>query len=475
MAPTRSKTIRLARQIRKQQRHPVDQIKSDQLHRLQVLFKVAEQESAFYRQRWHAQGLSADRLRCLDDLQQFPVTRKVDLESNFPDGLAIASRKSPDWQYVGTRGTTRRVMVIHDFERRDHERAAIMVALTEDSPYRYGTKEVSIPPDACSVHCGIESDRADSVSQQLLALATRHVAWNRESISDLRGLVMDKWICAKTVLPPLPLDGDDSSLRECVSKLREERPVQLTALPEYLRALADYVRRTADQPPPIPVIRPMGANFPKTWKADIESALRGSLREHYGSREMGPMAFDCQRADGMHLLMSQHLIEIVDDNGNAVPEGEVGRVLVTDLHNLSMPIVRYNIGDLARMDSSECGCGRTTERIHLEGRVDDALVKQTGGLLTAEAVSNFFSSQSEVKDFQITEGLNGRLTIRVVPAEQMRVDERGLAERFVLWSGEHRDISVRITQAIRPEDSGKYRHCKNRPSKSADTRLRVNE
>ncbi len=52
--------------------------------------------------------------------------------------MAIEKSRTADWQYVGTRGTTRRVMVIHDFARRDHERAAIMTALTEDSPYRYG-------------------------------------------------------------------------------------------------------------------------------------------------------------------------------------------------------------------------------------------------------------------------------------------------------------------------------------------------
>ncbi|TWT81143.1 Phenylacetate-coenzyme A ligase [Planctomycetes bacterium CA13] len=462
LAPTQSKATSLARQMRRQQRWPIARIKEYQLSRLTELMRLAEQESQFYRQRWHQLGLSADRLRCLDDIRQFPITSKEDLESHFPDGIAVQSRRNADWQYVGTRGTTRRVMVIHDFERRDYERAAIMVALTEDSPYRYGTREVSIPPDACSVHCGIESDRAVSVSRQLLALATRRVAWNRESISDLRGLVMDTWICAKTVLPPLPLDGDDSVLRDCVRKLREQRPMQLTALPEYLRALADYVRISDDQPPPIPVIRPMGANFPTSWKTSIESALRGSLREHYGSREMGPMAFDCHQTNGMHLLMSQHLIEIVHD-GQPVLEGEVGRVLVTDLHNLAMPIIRYDIGDLARIDTSPCPCGRTTARIFLEGRVDDALVTDSGELLTAEAVSNFFYEQPEIKDFQLTEGRGGKLTLRIVPATKTDFNERAIEERFLSWMGQSRSISVRTTQAIRPEESGKFRHCKAQP------------
>ena len=474
LSPTRSKTTRLAREIRRHQRWPIERIAEFQLSRVKELFQLAERESPFYRQRWAELGVSADQLQVIDDVRRFPITSKQDLESNFPDGIAIASRRSPDWQYVGTRGTTRRVMVIHDFERRDFERAAIMVALTEDSPYWYGTREVSIPPDACSVHCGIESDRADSVTQQLFRLATRRVSWNSESISDLRGLVMDNWICAKTVLPPLPLGSDEDDLRACVAELRKKRPMQLTALPEYLRALAKYIESSGDIPPPIPVIRPMGANFPQAWKADIENAFRGSLREHYGSRELGPMAFDCREENGMHLLTSQHQIEVLRD-GLPVADGEVGRVVVTDLHNLAMPIIRYDIGDLARVEYGPCACGRNTPRIFVEGRIDDAFVTDGGRILTAEAISNFFASEPQVHDFELTEKQNGKWVLRVVPTDNATVDEQALAKRFLSWSGESRPISVRTTEVIRPEGSGKFRHCKSRSFHKIDSRTRVSE
>lgn len=470
LAPTRSKATKLARRIRRQQRWPISRIEDYQLTRLIELLQLAERESPFYRKRWSEIGVSARQLNNLDDIRQFPVTQKSELEANFPDGLSIRSRRSADWQYIGTRGTTRRVMVIHDFERRDFERAAGMVALTEDSPFRYGAKEMSIPPDACSVHCGLESDQAESVTQQLVAMATRQVPWNRESMSDLRGLVMNNWICAKTVLPPLPLDGTDDELRRFVAEIRKQRPIQLTALPEYLRALAEYILRTGDRPPPIAVLRPMGANFPKTWKAEVEDAFRGTLREHYGSREMGPMAFDCRETNGLHLLTSQHLIEVVR-NGQPVAEGEVGRVLVTDLNNLAMPIIRYDIGDLARIEYGPCPCGRNSPRIFMEGRIQDAFVLSNGKILTAEMVSNYFVQQPEIQDFELTESSSGRWTLRVVPAGSTEIDEGNLATRFLAWSGETRKISVRTTQMIRPEASGKYRHCKSRSFDKIDSSL----
>ncbi|MCS7466752.1 hypothetical protein NZK35_08865 [Stieleria sp. ICT_E10.1] len=470
LAPTRSRATPLAREIRRQQRWPLKKVRQQQFEQLRQLVLLAQEESSFYRERWSEHGISADSLKTLEDIQRFPITTKADLETNFPDGLSVQSRRNPDWQYIGTRGTTRRVMVIHDFERRDIGRAAIMVALTEDSPYRYGTREVSIPPDACSVHCGIESDREDSVSGQLFAMASRRVKWNKEAVSDLRGLVMDTWICARTTLPPLPLDGDEAALHHCVETLRKQRPLQLTALPEYLRALAQYIHRTGDQPQPIPVIRPMGANFPTTWKEEIETAFRGTLREHYGSREMGPMAFDCRFTNGMHLLTSQHLIEVVR-NGEPVLPGQVGRVLVTDLNNLAMPIIRYDIGDLARLDDAPCRCGRNSPRIYLEGRVDDAFVTKSGQVLTAEAVANFFANEPEVNDFQLTESQSGKWTLRVVPQANRSIDESSLADRFLAWAGEHRHLSVRTAYLIRPEESGKFRHCKSQSSNLIDSAM----
>jgi phenylacetate-CoA ligase len=459
LAPTRSCAHRLAQEIRRQQRWPIERIQQQQLEKIRTLVELARSESAFYKQLWKEKQLSALDLRTIDDLHKFPVTTKADLEAHFPDGLAIASRKNADWQYVGTRGTTRRVMVIHDFERRDAGRAAILVTLTEDSPYRYGTRELSIPPDACSVHCGLESNRAPSVTRQLYSLSTRRIAWNRESVSDLRGLVMDNWICKKTVLPPLPSESTDDQLRAIVKQICQQSPMQLVALPEYLRVLAKFILRTGQPAPQIPVIRPMGANFPASWKSEIEAAFGGNLREHYGSREMGPMAFDCSHACGLHLLMNQHCIEVVRD-GRPVADGEIGKVIVTDLNNLSMPIVRYEIGDLARIDLSPCACGRTTPRIHLEGRVEDAFVTGEGRILSAEAVANFFAHEPQIADFQLTEQV-GKWNLRIVPLPGVTLDELAVGERFLTWAGDSRPIMVRTTDSILPEASGKFRHCKS--------------
>tara|TARA_R110002049_G_scaffold285698_2_gene466854 strand:+ start:76779 stop:78278 length:1500 start_codon:yes stop_codon:yes gene_type:complete len=460
LAPTRSRMRSHVRSIRQRQRWPIEEIQRWQLDLFRQVVAVANEHSQLYRERLKRSGVTADSIETLDDIGHIPITTKSDIETNFPDRMVVAERRSSDWAYVGTRGTTRRVMVVQDFERRDAGRAASMITQVEDSPYRYGASVVSIPPDACSVHCGLENTRASSVTGQLFSIASFRKPFNRESVSDLRGLVMDQWVRRSHDLPPLALDSPGESLPECIEELRRHRPVQLVALPEYLRDLARYILRTGDRPQPIPIIRAMGANFPESWRDEVATAFRGTVREHYGSREMGPMAFDCIHRDGMHLLTDQHYIEVVRD-GKPVDDGEIGQVLVTDLQNYSMPIIRYQIGDLARLDRRPCRCGRQTPRIKLEGRLEDAFVLSSGRVLTAEAVSNFFATVPGVADFQLEEKANELWLLRLVPHDGHELDGDSIIEKFRAFSGVGGRISVRIVKLIRPESSGKYRHTKS--------------
>lgn len=461
IAPTGSRYPKMARAIAQRQHWPLARLEAFQLARLQQLVKLAQRNCAFYRQRWSEENLDHRSLSALRDLARFPITTKEDVENHFPDGMTVVERRSADWQYVGTRGTTRRVVVVHDFAKRDAGRACGQVVMASDSPFEVGDAQVAIPPDACSTHCGIEQPRAERVRDHLLDLATRRKKFNAEFMSDMRGLVMNRWIRRYTSLPPLPPGASEEDLAAYVAALRQLRPKQLSALPEYLRMLAQYVEQSGDRPPAIALLRPMGANMPASWKPSIERALGGTVRENYGSREMGPMAFDCRLRTGLHVLMDQFILEVVNPAGEPVNDGELGQVLITDLQNHAMPIVRYRIGDLARIERQVCGCGRSTDRIHLEGRVEDALVSKSGKVLTAEDVSNYLFNAFGIDQFELTESPNGKLQLRYVrPANLGETDEE-LADRFSQWSGLEHPMRARATQLIRPESSGKYRHCKS--------------
>ena len=109
-----------------------------------------------------------------------------------------------------------------------------------------------------------------------------------------------------------------------------------------------------------------------------ELAGKITLIDGYSSQECGAIALQCPQGDGYHVMSESMLVEILDDNGDHCGPGEIGRVVVTDLQNLASPIIRYDIGDYARLGAS-CSCGRGLAKLEqILGRQLNLLVKPNG-------------------------------------------------------------------------------------------------
>lgn len=90
----------------------------------------------------------------------------------------------------------------------------------------------------------------------------------------------------------------------------------------------------------------------------------------YSTSETGPIGFQCAESTGTehHLHSDAVLVEIVDENGRPVADGEVGNVLVTPLSDSGMVLFRYRVGDRATMRAAGCPCGVQTPLLTLQGR-----------------------------------------------------------------------------------------------------------
>ncbi|NCB51034.1 MAG: phenylacetate--CoA ligase family protein [Clostridia bacterium] len=96
----------------------------------------------------------------------------------------------------------------------------------------------------------------------------------------------------------------------------------------------------------------------------IEKRLGTKLFPHYGSREMGlGGAVTCPAHEGMHLRENHVIAEIVDDNGNVLPRGEYGELVITTIGMEAMPLVRYRTGDYTRILKEPCPCGSRLLRL----------------------------------------------------------------------------------------------------------------
>ncbi len=93
----------------------------------------------------------------------------------------------------------------------------------------------------------------------------------------------------------------------------------------------------------------------------------------YGATEVGDVAYECSEKKGWHIC-EETIVEIVDPvTGKNVPEGELGEIVVTRLNNIFF-LLRFGTGDLSRVITEPCSCGRTSYRLAgIAGRVGDAV------------------------------------------------------------------------------------------------------
>jgi phenylacetate-CoA ligase len=185
-------------------------------------------------------------------------------------------------------------------------------------------------------------------------------------------------------------------------------------------ALARHVNRTnARTWDDLPVI--CGAE--RLWPSDRDQMVKAfgpGIFESYGCREVMLIGHECDRHDGLHLSMETMIVEVlVREAGGmrAARPGEIGEVAVTDLHNLSHPLIRYIGGDRAVMRAPEpCACGRTLPRIGpIDGRVTDTLRDGAGQPVNGLLFSILFVSlEDEAREFQIVQRASGDLVVRVV-------------------------------------------------------------
>jgi phenylacetate-coenzyme A ligase PaaK-like adenylate-forming protein len=89
------------------------------------------------------------------------------------------------------------------------------------------------------------------------------------------------------------------------------------------------------------------------------------------------MAVECGAHQGMHVLEDTCIVEVVDETGKPVSNGTPGRALVTNLVNLTQPLIRYQTGDLVTMSAAPCSCGRPQKVLsEVSGRQMEAMTME---------------------------------------------------------------------------------------------------
>ncbi len=192
-------------------------------------------------------------------------------------------------------------------------------------------------------------------------------------------------------------------------------------LPSYLKALLD---KASELGLALKVSKAFVTAEPLPASLRLELNQQGvTVRQGYGTAECGNLGFECEQQDGWH-LPDDALVQVCDlTNGQPLPPGESGEIVVT-LFTPDYALVRFGTGDLSSIHRDPCPCGRVTARLMgWQGRVGDA-VKVRGMFLHPRQLSGLMSRFPEVSRWQAVVTRREHkdyLTLKVVPAANAEV------------------------------------------------------
>jgi phenylacetate-CoA ligase len=248
---------------------------------------------------------------------------------------------------------------------------------------------------------------------------------------------------------------------EFAAHLRRSPPSLLIGHAHSVYLFAEYLRQAGGSP-----IRPRGiittAMVLHQWqRSGIEEVFGCPVTNRYGCEEVSLIACECERHDGLHVNADSLYVEILHD-GQPVRPGEPGSVVITDLTNRAMPLIRYQVGDVAVLSSRRCPCGRGLPLLEqLEGREADYVQTPAGELISGISLTDHFACQVPgVAQLQIIQESLHHFRFRLVRGpnfgpESMERMRSLVAERFGMGVGYECQFVARIPQ----EPSGKYRFC----------------
>lgn len=362
---------------------PREALKALQFKRLQQALQRVYHTVGFYKKKLDAVKIAPEMISRPDDLKKLPFITRQDLRDNYPFGL-FAVPMSNIVRLHASPGAPGRSSVF-SYTRRDIEtwtdltaRSLVAAGLNKNdivhNAFSYG-----LLPGGLGLHYGIEKIGA-------------------------------------SVIPM-----SDGNTKRQITILQDFGPTVLCATPSYALHLAAEGQALGVNMKSLQLrVGVFGAELWSDHTRDaLEDAFNIKALNIFGLSEMmGPgIAMEClEGRRGMHIFEDHFIVETINpDTGEVLPEGQEGELVFTSLTREAFPLIRYRSGDISKLITDPCRCGRTHIRM-------ERVLKRSDDMLTIRGI-NIFPAQVEA----ILKGIQG-----VEPNYQLIIDKEGALDTVLL-------------------------------------------
>jgi phenylacetate-coenzyme A ligase PaaK-like adenylate-forming protein len=434
-------------QLRREQYYSLSEMVRLRERRLSKLLLHASTNVPYYSRLLRDAGaIGKDGRVCLDRFGDIPVLSRGVVQSD-GEQLRSGDLSSRDWyEYASGGSTGQPVVTVQDITCR--ERAVGIKQLYDSwTGYQAGQRRVLLWGSERDLFVGGETRR------------TRLARWLKNEV----------WLNAFRMGP--------DEMRAHVSVINRVRPRQILAYAEALYELARFAELNGLKVERPGAVMTSAATLLPQMRSTIERVFQTQVFNRYGTREMGDVACECEKHQGLHACDSAYLVEILRPDGSAAAPGEIGELVVTCLFNYAMPLIRYRIGDIGAWAERPCACKRPWRLLSsIAGRVTDVMIRDDGGVVVPEYLIHLVGvvlQASWIRQYQIVQEAMNDVHVRVSTwdstprpgAYDAQTSE--IRDKLQIVLGPRCQITFDFVDDIEPGPSGKYRYVVSRVARTS--------
>lgn len=422
-----SARLRYRRLFERTQYYEPDELAAFQLPLLTTLLRSAAERCPFYRERFARTGFDPDQVSKPSDLSQLPPLTKAEVQEHSARMLAMGWPRA-DLVPNHTGGSVGRPVRFFVDRDRLESRAG--------STARHDAWCGLEPGDPIAYIWGAPRDRP-----------SRH--WRTRLRNRLLGGQL--WLDTARV--------NETEMRSFGRALDRFAPRTIIAYASGIALVARFFESAGIRPRPPSSIITSAEILTDEMRGSIEEVFGCEVFDRYGSREVSVIASECSEHSGLHLNADSLYVEVVTEGRPAAP-GELGSLVVTDLRNLSMPLIRYEIGDAAVLEAGPCACGRGLPRLRsVAGRVSDFIVGPDGRAVSGTYLAVYVvGKRPSLGQAQIVQDRAGVVRYRIQrgPRFDEADDLSYLREATARELGAGTQVEFEFVDELPREPSGKF-------------------
>lgn len=400
-------------------------LRQRQWQRLCEMVGYAFKQCPYYRERFVDAGFNG-RLRDWEDLQRLPILTKKDIRE-YSEQLLSGEFQKKDLVETRTGGSTGVALQLY-FDKQ------------------------------CQEMRNASAMRSDRWAGWDIGLSVASI-WGNPPVADtlkkhIRNLLLDRMIYLDT------MEINESSVRRFVCDWQRTKPRVIFGHSHSIYILAKYLQRLGSEG-----IRPRGIISTSMMLLEperrlIEEVFGCAVTNRYGCEEVGLIACECEQHKGLHLNTDHVLVEFLKDDGAVAVPGEEANIVLTDLVNRGMPLIRYRVGDMGVLSDRMCPCGRGLPLLErVTGRRADFLKRPDGSLVAGVSlIERTLTAIPGIEQMQLVQDGLHHLCAKVVTDSSFTdASANRLRNEFSKVFGENVDVEIQHVSALEQTQAGKYR------------------